>query len=81
MAIPTEFQRRLHSKPAGHSKRRLQASRGIDALGTGTAFRARHDREAWETLTPDLDDLMVAWPVGTRVDATKNNDAKLIEPV
>jgi putative SOS response-associated peptidase YedK len=37
--------------------------------------------EAWETLTPYPDDLMVAWPVGTRVNTPKNNDAKLIEPV
>jgi putative SOS response-associated peptidase YedK len=36
--------------------------------------------EAWETLTPYPDDLMVAWPVSTRVNAPKNNDAKLIEP-
>jgi putative SOS response-associated peptidase YedK len=37
--------------------------------------------EAWETLTPYPDDLMVAWPVSTRVNTPKNNDAKLIEPV
>jgi putative SOS response-associated peptidase YedK len=37
--------------------------------------------EAWETLTPYPDDLMVAWPVTTRVNTPKNNDAKLIEPV
>jgi putative SOS response-associated peptidase YedK len=36
--------------------------------------------EAWETLTPYPDDLMVAWPVSTRVNTPKNNDAKLIEP-
>jgi hypothetical protein len=35
---------------------------------------------AWETLTPYPDDLMVAWPVSTRVNTPKNNDAKLIEP-
>lgn len=33
--------------------------------------------EAWETLTPYPDDLMVAWPVSTRVNTPKNNDAKL----
>jgi putative SOS response-associated peptidase YedK len=36
--------------------------------------------EAWETLAPYPDDLMVAWPVSTRVNAPKNNDATLIEP-
>jgi putative SOS response-associated peptidase YedK len=36
--------------------------------------------EAWEALTPYPDDLMVAWPVSTRVNAPKNNDASLIEP-
>jgi hypothetical protein len=36
--------------------------------------------EAWETLTPYPDDLMVAWPVSTRVNTPKNNDARLIEP-
>ncbi len=35
--------------------------------------------QAWETLTPYPDDLMVAWPVSTRVNAPKNNDANLIE--
>ena len=34
--------------------------------------------EAWETLTPYPDDLMVAWPVSTRVNSPKNNDADLI---
>ena len=37
--------------------------------------------EAWEALTPYPDDLMVAWPVSTRVNAPKNNDASLVEPV
>ena len=37
--------------------------------------------EAWEILVPYPDDLMVAWPVSTRVNAPKNNDSKLIEPV
>jgi putative SOS response-associated peptidase YedK len=46
-----------------------------DAWLTGTA------EEAWETLTPYPDDLMVAWPVSTRVNAPKNNDATLIEPM
>jgi putative SOS response-associated peptidase YedK len=36
--------------------------------------------QAWETLTPYPDDLMVAWPVNPRVNTPKNNDAKLIEP-
>ncbi len=36
--------------------------------------------EAWEALTPYPDDLMVAWPVSTRVNAPKNNDASLVEP-
>jgi putative SOS response-associated peptidase YedK len=46
-----------------------------EAWLTGTA------EEAWETLTPYPDDLMVAWPVSPRVNTPKNNDAKLIEPV
>ena len=37
--------------------------------------------EAWETLGPYPDDLMVAWPVSTRVNAPRNDDAKLIEAV
>jgi putative SOS response-associated peptidase YedK len=37
--------------------------------------------QAWETLTPYPDDLMVAWPVGARVNTPKNNDATLIEPM
>jgi len=37
--------------------------------------------EAWEALTPYPDDLMVAWPVNTRVNTPKNNDAALVEPV
>jgi putative SOS response-associated peptidase YedK len=37
--------------------------------------------EAWEALAPYPDDLMVAWPVSTRVNAPKNNDARLIESV
>ena len=36
--------------------------------------------EAWETLAPYPDDLMVAWPVSTRINTPKNNDAQLIEP-
>jgi putative SOS response-associated peptidase YedK len=37
--------------------------------------------EAWATLTPYPDDLMVAWPVSTRVNTPRNNDAQLIERV
>jgi len=37
--------------------------------------------EAWEALAPYPDDLMVAWPVSTRVNTPKNNDATLINPV
>jgi putative SOS response-associated peptidase YedK len=37
--------------------------------------------EAWEALIPYPDDLMVAWPVSTRVNTPKNNDATLIEPI
>jgi putative SOS response-associated peptidase YedK len=37
--------------------------------------------EAWEALAPYPDDLMVAWPVSTRVNSPKNNDPTLIEPV
>jgi putative SOS response-associated peptidase YedK len=37
--------------------------------------------EAWETLTPYPDDLMVAWPVTSRVNTPRNNDAQLIEPL
>jgi putative SOS response-associated peptidase YedK len=38
-------------------------------------------KEAWDTLTPYPDDLMVAWPVSTRVNAPKNNYPGLIQPV
>jgi putative SOS response-associated peptidase YedK len=46
-----------------------------DAWLTGTR------EEAWETLAPYPDDLMVAWPVSTRVNKPLNNDSRLIEPV
>jgi putative SOS response-associated peptidase YedK len=36
--------------------------------------------EAWETLAPYPDDLMVAWPISTRVNKPQNNDSRLIEP-
>jgi putative SOS response-associated peptidase YedK len=45
------------------------------------AWLAGTSEEAWETLAPYPDDLMVAWPVSTRVNTPKNNDAKLVEPV
>jgi hypothetical protein len=31
------------------------------------------DEGSWKALTPYPDDLMVAWPVSTRVNAPKNN--------
>lgn len=37
--------------------------------------------QAWETLAPYPDDLIVAWPVSARVNAPKNNDSQLIEPI
>jgi len=37
--------------------------------------------EAWETLVPYPDDLMVAWPVSTRDNTPKNNDAGLLTAV
>jgi putative SOS response-associated peptidase YedK len=37
--------------------------------------------EAWSTLKPYADEHMVAWPVSTRVNSPKNNDASLIQPV
>ena len=45
------------------------------------AWLSGSPEEAWETLTPYPDDLMVAWPVSTRVNAPKNKDASLIQPV
>jgi putative SOS response-associated peptidase YedK len=36
--------------------------------------------QAWATLKPYPEDHMVAWPVSTRVNTPKNDDAKLIEP-
>jgi putative SOS response-associated peptidase YedK len=54
------------------------------------AILSKDDREAWLSGSPDAawaalksypDDHLVAWPVSTRVNAPKNNDAKLIEPV
>jgi putative SOS response-associated peptidase YedK len=54
------------------------------------AILEKADREAWltgtpeeacEALTPYPDDLMVAWPISTRVKPPKNNDASLVEPV
>jgi len=43
------------------------------------AILEKADRDAWLNGTPD--DLMVAWPVNTRVNTPKNNDAALVEPV
>jgi putative SOS response-associated peptidase YedK len=37
--------------------------------------------EAWKTLVPYPDDLMVAWQVSSRVNTPKNNDPTLIEPI
>jgi len=54
------------------------------------AILSREDHEAWLTgnasdakavLRPYPDDLMVAWPVSTRVNSPRNNDPGLIEPV
>jgi putative SOS response-associated peptidase YedK len=45
-----------------------------EAWLTGTS------EEAWATLKPYPDEHTVAWPVSTRVNTPKNNDAKLIEP-
>jgi putative SOS response-associated peptidase YedK len=36
--------------------------------------------EAWETLTPYPDDLVVAYAVSKRVNTPKNNDSQLIDP-
>jgi len=36
--------------------------------------------EAWATLKPYPNEHTVAWPVSTRVNTPRNNDAKLIEP-
>jgi putative SOS response-associated peptidase YedK len=53
------------------------------------AILSREDREAWltgtheeawATLKPYPDESTVAWPVSTRVNTPKNNDAKLIDP-
>jgi putative SOS response-associated peptidase YedK len=53
------------------------------------AILAKNDREAWLSGTPDEawatlksypDQHTVAWPVSTRVNTPKNNDAQLIEP-
>jgi putative SOS response-associated peptidase YedK len=54
------------------------------------AILAREDRDAWlagsledarAALKPYPADLMVAWPVSTRVNTPRNNSAELIEPV
>ena len=61
-----------------NSKQRMPAileKADREAWLSGTA------EEAWDTLVPYPDDMMVAWPVSTRVNAPKNNDSNLIEPV
>jgi putative SOS response-associated peptidase YedK len=54
------------------------------------AILAREDRDAWlagslddarSALKPYPADLMVAWPVSTRVNTPRNNSAQLIEPL
>jgi len=54
------------------------------------AILTREDRDAWLKGTPDeafaalkqySDARLVATPVSTRVNAPKNNDATLIEPI
>jgi putative SOS response-associated peptidase YedK len=45
------------------------------------AWLSGSPNEAWAALRSYPDDHVVAWPVSTRVNAPKNNDAKLIEPV
>ncbi len=37
--------------------------------------------QAREALQPYSAEHMVAWPVSTRVNSPKNNDAKLLEPI
>jgi putative SOS response-associated peptidase YedK len=61
-----------------NTKRRMPAILTRDdreAWLTGTAD------EAWATLKPYPNEHTVAWPVSTRVNTPKNNDAKLVEPV
>lgn len=45
------------------------------------AWLAGSPQEAWSALKPYPDELMVAWPVSTRVNKPANDDAQLIEPV
>jgi putative SOS response-associated peptidase YedK len=44
------------------------------------AWLSGSQEEAWATLKPYPDEHMVAWPVGTRVNSPKNNDAELVVP-
>jgi putative SOS response-associated peptidase YedK len=44
------------------------------------AWLAGSPDEAWATLKPYPDEHLVAWPVSTRVNTPKNNDAELILP-
>jgi putative SOS response-associated peptidase YedK len=60
---------------SGHRMPAILEKADREAWLTGTP------EEAWETLTPYPDDLMVAWPVSMRVNAPKNNDAALVEAV
>jgi putative SOS response-associated peptidase YedK len=63
-----EIHNTKHRMPA------ILAKEDREAWLTGTAD------EAWATLKPYPDEHTVAWPVSTRVNTPKNNDAHLIEP-
>jgi hypothetical protein len=55
--------------------------RTLATLARDVAAKALRDLDTLVSpLTPYPDDLMVAWPVSTRVNTPRNNDAKLIEP-
>jgi putative SOS response-associated peptidase YedK len=45
------------------------------------AWLAGSADEAWNTLKPYANEHMVAWPVSSRVNSPKNNDASLIAPM
>jgi putative SOS response-associated peptidase YedK len=60
-----------------NTQRRMPA---ILAKSDREAWLSGSQEEAWSTLRPYPDEHMVAWPVGTRVNSPKNNDADLAAP-
>jgi len=71
--------------PANDLMARIHNSRarmpGLVAAGDREAWLAGSPAEAMRVLQPYPDGMMLAWPVGSRVNSPRNDGASLIEPL